>query len=125
MKFRRAAAKALNDKAEDLLDVTQTEVPVGVGPDAGELMKSGRVEEAEPHNLEAQVVYGGPNIPYAAAQHEGEMDYVRDGQEIHWEVKKYSQPGRKKKYVEDPLKAMMPTFDESVAVEIARELGWD
>ena len=65
--------------AEDILARSQAEVPVATG----ELKRSGRIEKVKDG---AAVVYGGPNVRYAAAVHEipgvryarGKWQYLRD-----------------------------------------------
>lgn len=75
--------------AKEIMRLSQREVPL----DKGELAKSGTILPDAP----AEEIIVGYNKPYAAFQHEGVR---KDGTHIvtHW------QNGRKKKFLEDPIK---------------------
>lgn len=86
---------AINAIATEILRLSQIEVP----HDTGNLQNSGAVENGS--SEDEKIV--GYNTVYAAFQHEG----VRaDGSHVitHW------QDGRKKKYLEDPIRNNLETF---------------
>jgi len=56
----------LNDLANQVLSVSQRNVPV----DTGNLKSSGRIEYATDRRLEARITYGGSMAPYALPVHE-------------------------------------------------------
>lgn len=94
---KEKTAKAVTDIANEVLRLSQLEVP----HDTGNLQNSGAVEDGE-SPVEKIVGY---NTVYAAYQHEG----VRaDGSHVvtHW------QDGRKKKYLEDPIRNNIDTFQD-------------
>lgn len=89
--------------ATEIMRLSQREVPL----DKGELAKSGHLQPDAP----AEEIIVGYNKPYAAFQHEG----VRaDGSHTvtHW------QNGRKKKYLEDPIKNNLETLKGYFAAAI-------
>lgn len=89
--------KGVNDIATEILRLSQIEVP----HDQGNLQNSGQIDPGDDEF--EQIV--GYNTVYAAYQHEG----VRaDGSHVvtHW------QAGRKKKYLEDPIRNNLDTFNE-------------
>lgn len=127
-KARVAMAEYLNETAAEIFDQSQKEVPKSLDhqprpndPNYPEesLEETGRVSEAtaaQPRNALGQfATYAEEDMvatieydsPYAAAQHEGEMTYERNGKTIEWKATNYTTPGTKKKYLEDPLKAAM------------------
>lgn len=83
----KESSKALGEMADTLLLISREEVP----HDEGTLQASGHTFMSSNDEV-ANTAY---NTPYAAFQHEG-----GDGKRFirHW------QKGRKKKYLEDPLK---------------------
>lgn len=93
--MKGAVSQAVADVANEVLRLSQFEVP----HDTGNLQNSGHVEDGQ-DEFEKIVGY---NTVYAAFQHEG----VRaDGSHVvtHW------QDGRKKKYLEDPIRNNIETF---------------
>lgn len=93
-------AKGVDDIANEVLRLSQFEVP----HDTGILQNSGQIDDGE-GKYEKIVGY---NTVYAAFQHEG----VRaDGSHVvtHW------QDGRKKKYLEDPIRNNLTTFVDYLA----------
>lgn len=104
---RGLEAMALRGKmemADTLLALSRLEVP----HDVGTLQKHGSVV---PDGDEVYVAY---NIEYAAFQHEG-----GDGRRV---IRHY-QKGRKKKYLEDPLKLNLSKWMEMAAEELSKEIG--
>lgn len=89
-KLDRQRKKAVRDVAEDLLMKSQDLVPL----DIGTLQMSGHTEHLPEESI---VAYGGSGANYAAYQHEGQR---RDGSHV---VRKYTTPGRGRKYLEKPL----------------------
>ena len=108
LRMRRLTARAINKAANEILSQSQQEVPL----DDSTLLNTGEVsKEAGPYDLSAEVSYG---TAYGAAQHEGKAWHTSGGERYFWEVTKYSQPGRKKKFLEDPLKATAPRLEAIV-----------
>lgn len=89
--------KGVGDVANEVLRLSQFEVP----HDTGNLQNSGHVEDGE---SDAEKIVGY-NTVYAAFQHEGMR---ADGTHVvtNW------QDGRKKKYLEDPIRNNLDTFQE-------------
>jgi hypothetical protein len=85
--------------SEFVLNESQKEVPL----DKGTLQNSGHAEHSPEESI---VAYGGNAAPYAVFQHEG---IRRDG--TH-RVINYTHAGRKKKYLEDPIKRNLKTFQK-------------
>jgi hypothetical protein len=98
---RRAGARGLGKGAEHLLGESRQQVPL----EEGTLERSGvaSVDEAQ---QTAAVSYDGP---YAVRQHE-DLSLRHD-------------PGRKAKYLEDPMNTERAVILEIIAAEIRRELG--
>jgi hypothetical protein len=92
--LEKMAQRGMVEMADSLLVLSRLEVP----HDIGDLQKSGSVFNNGPDDI--GVVY---NIEYASYQHEG-----GDGKRV---ITKY-QKGRKKKYLEDPMKKNMSKFME-------------
>lgn len=97
---RKAAARGLAKGAEHILTESRKEAPI----QEGTLERSGAVSVDEA-NLRAAVSY---DSPYAVRQHE----------ELTWR----HDPGRKAKYLEDPMNAEGPTALEIVAAEVRMAL---
>lgn len=120
---RRAAAKALNELADQVAALSTPETPIVTGTLRGSAIYPGNDAEgshtATEDDLTSMVSY---NTVYAAAQHEGEMTYERNGKLIHWVVKQHTEPGTKTKYLEDPYKAMVPRIEPYVAAKIREGL---
>ena len=96
---QRAAARGLGKAAEHLLGESRKEVPI----EEGTLERSG-VATTDPGKLQAAVSY---DTPYAVTQHE-RLDLRHD-------------PGRKAKYLEDPMNRERATMLALIAAEIRRE----
>lgn len=94
------AARGLRMAAEFVLGRSRAQVPIEEGP----LERSG-VATVDESSLTAAVSY---DTPYAVRQHE-EMTYRHD-------------PGRKAKYLEDPLNESAETVAEIVAAQVRRSL---
>jgi hypothetical protein len=93
-----ATTKAIQDAANEILRLSQHEVP----HDKGLLQNSGVVEP-----VDKETVAVGYNKEYAAYQHEGKR---KDGSHV---IQNY-QKGRKGKYLEDPIKNNLDTLLEVV-----------
>jgi hypothetical protein len=120
---RRATARALNLLADQLAAMAIPETPMVTGTLRGsEVFPSndgdGSHTATEDH-LESMVSF---NTVYAMAQHEGDMTYERNGKEIHWVVKRHTEPGTKTHYLEDPYKALVPRMEPFIAAYIKEEL---
>ena len=86
-RLRMAITKEMNAIATDLMAEAKRQVPI----DEGTLRRSAVKEVAwQGDRVVANVSF---NTPYAAAQHEGDFVHPKGG---------------KRKYLEDPLKAMKP-----------------
>jgi hypothetical protein len=96
--IREAAARGLLLAAEHVLDESSRQVPL----DEATLQRSGTVSVDE-GALTASVSY---DTPYAVRQHE-ELDYRH-------------LPGRKAKYLEDPLRDEASTVGEIIAAQVRR-----
>jgi hypothetical protein len=104
-----AGCATLNAWGDHVLGGAQLIVPLDEGP----LSESGHVEEAIPgrrHRMRVRF-----NKVYAAAQHEGFALQNRRGRVVEWRVRKYSVPGRGKKYLETPFKAAIPDLAPAIA----------
>lgn len=97
---RRGGRRGLLDGAEHVLGVSRTQVP----HEEGDLERSG-VASVDENELLAAVSY---DTPYAVRQHE-ELDWQHD-------------PGRKAKYLEDPMESEGGTVQALAAAAIRREL---
>lgn len=93
------AERGVRLAAEHLLAASRLQVPL----DEGTLERSGR---ADADGLEAAVSY---DTVYAARQHE----------ELTWH---HPMPGRKAKYLEDPLNEQAAAMNEIIAAEVRRAL---
>lgn len=103
--LERIAERGMMEMADTLLVLSRLEVP----HDKGELQKSGSVFNNGPDDI--GVAY---NKEYATYQHEG-----GDGKRV---IKNY-QKGRKKKYLEDPMKQNMSKFMEIGAKNLENEMS--
>lgn len=103
------AKEATRKVAEDLLTKSQDQVPL----DKGTLQASGHAEHNENESI---VAYGGSSAPYAVYQHEGMR---RDGSHV---VTKYTYPGRKRKYLEDPMRDNLVLWRETYGMIIGQIL---
>jgi hypothetical protein len=106
LKLKAAKMKGLNIIANELLRLSQLEVPFV----SGELMNSGVSRQ---HGDEYIVGY---NKVYAAYMHEG---HWHDGSH---HIKNYSN-NRKGKYLEDPMKINKEIFNEYFGATVRAELG--
>lgn len=77
---RRAAADALNDAAEVLLEEVNPTVPI----EEGILEGSGQVDSATSSDLVARVGYGGEAGAYAVKQHEDTTLRHDEGRTAKW-----------------------------------------
>ncbi len=104
-KVRAGAVRGLTRSAEELLTRANMEVPI----ERSDLQGSG-TPSVDAESLRGAVSYGTYDTPYAVDQHEN-MGYQHD-------------PGRKAKYLEDPLNGMKNdgTHDKIMAEEIGGEL---
>lgn len=96
---RRAASEGLRRALEHTLQVSRTQVPL----EEGTLERSGRVDV---DGLEGSISY---DTPYAVIQHEA-LDF-------HHPV-----PGRKAKYLEDPMNSEQRKMLNLMAVSLRRWL---
>lgn len=96
-------AEALEEMADTLLVLSSYEVP----HDTGQLQSTGHKFPSPSEVIKKQEINVAYDTEYAAYQHEGVR---RDG--TH-EVRQY-QKGRKKKYLEDPLKINMSRWSEKL-----------
>lgn len=125
-RIREAAADGINDWTNEVAKLSMEEVPKGPTRhrDEGDLslLDSIRYPGNDPamaahaEDLDAGISY---DTVYAGVQHEGEAwmtryDEAGEPYEIHWVVKKYTTPGTKSHYLEDPLKAMEPLLEEYI-----------
>lgn len=96
------AEKGVRAVLEDLLGHGQRDAPI----EEGTLRGSGSVEIDRRHDaVRGRVKF---STPYAAKQHE-ELTYEHPR-------------GGKAKYVEDPLKAMLPRYQGAIGAAVRREL---
>lgn len=103
---KAAAARGLNQAAEELLSLSKALVPV----DSGDLRSSGSVDQASAGDLESRVTY---NTPYAVIQHE-RLDFH------HPTVKN---PNAQAKYLEAPARENETELLGIVAQTIKRSMG--
>ena len=96
------ADEAIKEMADTLLLLSQAEVP----HDEGTLEKSGSVKKLKKGKYQV-----GYHTPYAAFQHEG-----GDEKRI---ITNY-QKGRKKKFLENPLKENLPRWQKVFKKELAK-----
>lgn len=96
---RQAASKGLEKALEHTLGVSQNQVPL----EESILQKSGKVSVVE---LEGVITYG---TKYAVRQHE----------ELTWK----HAPGRKAKYLEDPMNSERQAMLRLMAVPLSRWIG--
>jgi len=96
----RAMASGMFLVANNVMTVSKEEAPLDLGP----LQNSGIVLDPEIEGTRVSVTlgFGGPAAPYAEEQHE-RLDFH------------HSEPGRKAKYLEDPMNAAAATFEKDVA----------
>jgi hypothetical protein len=99
---RRNALRGLRLAAEHILQVSKTQVPL----EEGTLERSGKVTVDE-SRLEAAVSY---DTVYAVRQHE----------ELTWH---HPVPGRKAKYLEDPMREEHDRAMEIIAAQVRRWLS--
>ena len=95
-------AAALYDEANEIFSQSQDEVPV----DTGVLRSSGRVHAPAISSREilVEISYGGAAAPYALRQHENES---------------YNHaPGRKSKYLSDPVEDRLPDLGNNIVDRI-------
>ncbi|MFM9368139.1 hypothetical protein [Streptomyces sp. Da 82-17] len=97
---RAGAARGLRIAAEYVLGRSRAQVPI----DEATLERSG-VATVDENDLTAAVSY---DTPYAVRQHE-ELTYRHD-------------PGRKAKYLEDPLNESASTVAQIIAAQVRRSL---
>jgi hypothetical protein len=98
--MRAGAVRGLRLAAEHVLQVSRTQVPL----EEGTLERSGTATVNE-HDLTASIDY---DTPYAIRQHE-ELTYRHA-------------PGRKAKYLEDPLNEEAGTVRALIAAQVRRAL---
>jgi hypothetical protein len=96
--FKGASKEAVNTIADEVLRLSQREVP----HDTGFLQNTGNVERANSDNNPEAIV--GYHTPYAARLHE-HPEYNFQG-------------GRKGKYLEDPIKHNLRVFTQLAGREI-------
>jgi len=134
-RIREAAADGINEWTNKVAELSLVEVPKGPRKHkwddldfelAGSIRYPGNDISMAAHaeDLDALISYGGP---YAAAQHEGQMWYMRKDRwggdmTVYWKVEHYTTPGTKDHFLEDPLKAMMPFQEEYVAKHVREVL---
>lgn len=99
--------KALNQAADEVLRLSQKEVP----HDKGLLQNSGAVE-----TIDSDTVAVGYNKEYAAYQHEGRR---ADGTHV---IQNY-QKGRKGKYLEDPIKNNLDKLRDIIGSTLQVSVG--
>lgn len=97
---RAAVVRGVRKAAEHVLAEANKQVP----HERGDLLRSGQVD-VDPSTASAVISY---DTPYAVRQHE-ELDYRHD-------------PGRKAKYLEDPMRTEAPVVRDLVGAEIRRAL---
>lgn len=107
----RWMAEALEEMANTLLVLSTYEVP----HDTGQLQSTGHIFPKFDEVVKSQEVNVAYDTEYAAYQHEGVR---RDGTR---EIKQY-QKGRKKKYLEDPLKVNMSRWSEKLQTVMKSKL---
>lgn len=97
-----ALARALYEEGQDIFAKSQQQVP----HDTGVLMASGMLHQPAivGDDITVEITYGGAASAYAEVQHENES-YRHD-------------PGRKAKYLEDPLNDALPSFDDNLAIRV-------
>lgn len=105
--IRGTTNKAINKAADEILRLSQAEVP----HDTGALQNSGHVEP-----VDSETVAVGYNKEYAAFQHEGRR---RDGSHV---VLHY-QKGRKGKYLEDPIKNNLQKLRDIIGSTLQISVG--
>lgn len=131
-RMREAAADAINDWTNDLAALSLIEVPKGPHKHTGEpddlaLAESVRFPGNDPamaataDDLDAYVSY---DTVYAGVQHEGEAwmthhDEKGEPYEVFWKVEKYTTPGTKSHYLEDPFKSLIPSLESRVAAKVS------
>jgi Minor capsid protein len=120
---RKATARALNLLADQLAAKALQETPMVTGTLRGsEVFPSNDLDgshTATEDHLTSMVSF---NTVYAQAQHEGEMTYERNGKEIHWVVKRHTEPGTKDHYLSDPYKALIPHMQPFIDAYVKQEL---
>lgn len=104
-------AEALEEMANTLLLLSTYEVP----HDTGQLQSTGHIFPKFDEVVAKQEINVAYDTEYAAYQHEGVR---RDGTR---EIKQY-QKGRKKKYLEDPLKMNMSRWSEKLNTVLKSKL---
>jgi hypothetical protein len=135
---KQSAAKAFNQLADKVAADSLVEVPLETGTLRASATYPGNdpASAATEDDLEATVAY---NTVYAHAQHEGmalqkrlhpsvyiegvgwrTLTNVSKPHQVMWVVKEYTEPGTKKKFLEDPYKAMIPRMEPFVAASIAK-----
>ena len=119
----KASANALNQLADSVAADAIPETPLEQGTlRASEVYPGNDVDgshTATEDNLESKVSF---NTVYAAAQHEGWAIQHRGGKEVFWQVKNYSEPGTKSKFLEDPWKKMIPRMEPFIAASIRKAI---
>lgn len=102
--FMRAVAQAVYAEANVIMRESKKEVPLDDGP----LRRSGTVEPPVVQGLvwEITLGYGGTAQAYALLQHENLMF-------------KHA-PGRKAKYLEDPVRAHIPKLQSRIAARVEK-----
>ncbi len=98
----RMLAKALVDEAHEIMNKSQDQVPV----DTGVLKGSGMVHQPVITSQEilVELTYGGSAKQYALIQHENESYNHK--------------PGKKAKYLSDPVEDALPTLDEHLGLRM-------
>ena len=114
-RLMHGALEGVNEAAADIFVGALQETPM----DTGELRASAERTRATVVDPWAELSW---NTVYAAAQHEGEMFYERDGKVIHWVVR--NRPGGgKTKWLEHEVLAMIPRYERYIARGMRRRLG--
>lgn len=93
-----ALARALYEEGQEIFRQSQLQVP----HDTGVLMASGQLHHPSiiGGDVVVEITYGGNASAYAEVQHEN-MDFVHD-------------PGRKAKYLEDPVKGAQSEIENNI-----------
>ena len=110
--FNKALRKALYEAGWAIGAASQEIVPV----DEGVLKGSMEVTRPTARNPEVYISYGGPASAYAWYQHEGQRE---DGTHV---VQNYSEPGKQKHYLTEPLEEEIATWPTGLVKRIRANL---
>lgn len=118
-----AVLNTLNGAAEKIYAESEKQVPKSEAHKEDrrgsyprqDLSERGTIARATIENPVAQVIY---DSPYAKSQEVGHMTYeTKTGTRVDWRARRYTTPGTKARYLEDPGKMILAMVPEELAIQ--------